>query len=121
MRKDLVEVVCTYLKLKTEGFKEDGFYNSDIGDLVLPVMVDVLRIPIVVVTGYQHFPVFNISPSMTTSLTNEITYLAYNSVFMHYDFLYEQNGENTKPTQTSCQCGINDKKAKHPLMHDNNI
>lgn len=74
---------CDILK-EIEQFRNDGYFNSDVGDTCAIVIADLLRIPIVIVTAFPSHPT-NVLLSKNM-LTSDALYIAYNHAGPgHYD------------------------------------
>ena len=72
------------LNAKTERFREPGTFSGDIGDLVIKVSSDFLRIPILVVTSINGSPYVPFIPDEPV-ITKPI-YIAFNAYGPgHYD------------------------------------
>ena len=105
----------THNQLQNEAHKflQDGHYSGDLGDLVLPALVNVLSQPVTIFTSAENRPVVTLMP-ISSVVDSHPFFLAYNQngsghydAVSHIDQLEEK--ENIQPT-IKCTCGRNSTK-----------
>ena len=103
----------THQQLKEEAhrFLQDGEFTGDVGDLVLPALVNVLAIPMTVFTSAENMPVLSLLPITSMVMESEPIFLAYlHEGPGHYDAVIRDDKENIEPLEltsgtTKCTCG----------------
>ena len=103
----------THQQLKEEAhrFLQDGEFTGDVGDLVLPALVNVLAIPMAVFTSAENMPVLSLLPITSMVMESEPVFLAYlHEGPGHYDAVIRDDKENIEPLEltsgtTKCTCG----------------
>lgn len=106
------------LREQAQQFLRDGEYCSDIGDLVLPALVNTLSLPITVFTSAENMPVLTLLPISSIPSDSHPLFIAYNQDGSgHYDAVCPldaiQDRENIQQVQSQverCTCGRNSSK-----------
>ena len=95
------------MKDELKRFSESGWFNSSLGDLCVYGCINLLKIPVVVITSFPGSPVLTFVPS--TLLSKRPIYIAYNHSSRIQNFLmhsFHCPREIKKPDTTK----INDMK-----------
>lgn len=105
------------LSEQAQHFLQDGEYCGDIGDLVLPAIVNVLSLPVTVLTSAENMPILTLLPVSSVPTDSHPLFLAYNMHGPgHYDAVCHintiQDKENTQGQSQleRCTCGRNSSK-----------
>ena len=114
----------THQQLKEEAhrFLQDGEFTGDVGDLVLPALVNVLAIPMAVFTSAENMPVRSLLPITSMVMESEPIFLAYlHEGPGHYDAVIRDDKENIEPLEltsgtTKCTYGRKATKGFHVLL-----
>ena len=100
------------LQVEVHRFLRDGEFAGDIGDLVLPAVVNVLALPMTVFTSAQNMAVITLLPTTSVAVETEPIYLSYiHDGPGHYDAVLRDEQENVEPqvdsrvTEGKCTCG----------------
>ncbi|XP_032232654.2 uncharacterized protein LOC116615103 [Nematostella vectensis] len=119
------------LEDQANAFLNDGYFNAAIGNIMVPGMANILKMPIVLLSQMQNFPVVPVSPTKGTVISTPL-YLAFDqSGLGHYDAIamrseqpetdeskfdnsasQKANGANSAG---SCRCGQGAKKKEKDL------
>ncbi|XP_032240268.2 uncharacterized protein LOC5514795 isoform X2 [Nematostella vectensis] len=104
--KEWIGIGDKELKGELEKFKADGFFASDIGDLCIKACVNVLQVPVIVVTSLPNSPYYPFLPVKFT--TAHPVYVAFNhSSPGHYDGTKEHQYGIPGQQRKKCNCGKN--------------
>lgn len=129
LKPETLEKFKPMTKLTTAGFiaevsafKDQGTFSGEIGDLVMPVMANLLACPIIVLTSIENLPVLSLYPDlMQTAIPLFVAYNQYGPG--HYDAIMgtendpSQNVHEPETVQSviacpgkphSCRCGVNE-------------
>ena len=107
------------LREQAQRFLVDGEYCGDLGDLVLPALVNVLSLPITVFTSAENMPVLMLFPISSIPSDSNPLFIAYNQDGSgHYDAVCRINAiedrENiqleVESQMKGCTCGRNSSK-----------
>lgn len=72
------------LQMRAVEFRQNGVFDRSLGDLVMKVCAQVLKVPIMVVTSHENYPYVSFLPG--SALTNRFIYVAYHYYGAgHYD------------------------------------
>lgn len=91
------------------------------GDLMVKATVNVLKIPLILLTSIENYPVINVTPDeFAKGCSDFCLFAAYSREGLgHYDALFENQQRmetveevSAKPTQR-CTCGMNSKEVKN--------
>ncbi|RMX37079.1 hypothetical protein pdam_00020042 [Pocillopora damicornis] len=108
----LTGIPISDMNAETERFRDQNSFCGDVGDLVIKVCSDLLRIPIIVVTSLNGTPFVPFIPD--DAVTDRAIYIGYTAFGPgHYDgtAVNEANiGLNSKTTNKVCSCGKNNAK-----------
>ena len=75
------------IRSHAQQYRLNGEFAGELGDLMVMAIVNILRIPLLVVTNIQNMPVLLTTPSLSVSETAIPLYLVYNSTGPgHYDY-----------------------------------
>ena len=80
--------LLTHNQLQNEAhiFLQDGHYSNDLGDLILPALVNVLSQPVTIFTSAENMPVVTLMPITSPVVDSHPFFLAYNQNGSgHYD------------------------------------
>jgi hypothetical protein len=96
-------------------YLKSGIYDTDIGDYVLPVLVDAIKISVTVVTPIADCPLLPFAPQYPARV--EHMYLAFSAHRKHYDAVDQvtsdethENDSTTQETVKPCACGRGEKR-----------
>ena len=111
-------ISCT-VKLKISS-RWGGEYSGDLGDLILPALVNVLSQPVTIFTSAQNMPVVTLTPISSLVVNSHPLFVAYNqSGPGHYDAVSNleelQDKENVVQQDSEimkCTCGKNSTKGE---------
>ena len=100
------------LQEEAHRFLQDGEFTGDVGDLVLPALVNVLAIPMTVFTSAENMPMLTLLPITSVVMESEPIFLAYlHGGPGHYDAVIRDEKENKDPQEgtagSKCTCGRN--------------
>ena len=102
----------THQQLQEEAhrFLQDGEFTGDVGDLVLPALVNELAILMTVFTSAENMPVLTLLPITSVVMESEPIFLAYlHEEPGHYDAVIRDEKENREPQEGTaggkCTCG----------------
>lgn len=104
-----------YLQM-IDQMREDGFYESYLGDLVLLGMANVLHSSIIVFSSIHNQPVIAITPSVSSdTIVGNHFYITYHHAMSHFNnAIFSDSAESTNSTEEEggkplirCRCGIN--------------
>lgn len=89
---------------------------GDLGDLVLPALVNILSQPLTIFTSAENMPLVTLMPLSSLTIDSHPLFVAYNQDGSgHYDAVSHINQlhdkENVQPdAETKCTCGRNSTK-----------
>ena len=93
-----------------EKFSEPGYFQNDLGDLMILALCNVLHLPIIIFSNIPDQPVIPVLPRETRF--NFLLFVAYNHIGAgHYDAAVMKKRMLSQPTNdSSCRCGVNGDK-----------
>ena len=104
--------------MEIQKYRKKGEFCGELGDLMVMSLTNVLKIPFVLFTPIENFPVLTIYPSSGDSFSDSVLYLAYNnSGAGHYDLVKPRSELKEKmelSKSIKCHCGKNDKTLETP-------
>ena len=77
----------TFKREDIEIYLQDGMYNTNVGDFVLLVLVNILKLPITAVTPFKSCPLLPIIPKK--SISDKPLYVAFIAHNNHYNAVQE--------------------------------
>ena len=91
-------------------FSEPGYFQNDLGDLMMLALCNVLHVPIIIFSNIPHQPVIPVLPRETHF--DFLLFVAYNHIGAgHYDAAVMKKKTLLHPNNdTFCRCGINGDK-----------
>ena len=102
------------LQSEAHKFLQDGHYSGDVGDLVLPALVNVISQPVTIFTSAENLPVISLLPMSSIVIDSHPLFLAYNQDGPgHYDavsFLDQVLEKENVQADIKCTCGRNSTK-----------
>ena len=66
------------LQSEAQRFLEDGEYCGNLGDLVLPALVNVLSQPVTIFTSVENMPIIALMPISSVVVNSNPLFIAYN-------------------------------------------
>lgn len=107
------------LQSEAQRFLQDGEFCGNLGDLVLPALVNVLSQPVTVFTSAENMPVIALVPVSSVVVDSNPLFVAYNQNGPgHYDAVSHvhpiQEKENIQQPEfeaVKCMCGRNSTKS----------
>ena len=106
---------------RVKQFLQPGVFSGEVGDLMVKATVNVLKIPLILLTSIENYPVINVTPDeFAEGCSDFCLFAAYSREGPgHYDALFENQQRmetveevSAKPTQR-CTCGMNSKEVKN--------
>lgn len=105
------------LHTQAHKFLQDGEYSGDLGDLVLPALVNVLSQPVTIFTSAENMPVVTLTPISSLVIDSHPLFVAYNQdksghydAVSHLDQIQEENVVQPELETIKCTCGRNSTK-----------
>ena len=98
-----------------EKFSEPGYFQNDLGDLMILALCNVLHLPIIIFSNIPEQPVIPVLPRET--YFDFLLFVAYNHIGEgHYDAAVKKKSMLPQPTNNDhCRCGVNGDK---PTCYD---
>ena len=102
-------------------FLQPGVFSGDVGDLMVKATVNVLKVPLILLTSIENYPVINVTPDeFVEGCSDFCLFVAYSREGPgHYDALFESQGgmetaeEVSAKTARRCTCGMNSKEVRN--------
>ena len=99
---------------QAQQFLQDGEYSGDMGDLVLPALVNVLSLPVIVFTSVENMPVMTLLPISSVPTDSHPLFIAYNQdgsghyyAVCRFDGIHDKENVQGESQSEKCTCGRN--------------